>query len=152
MWTYKYLKSIKFIFFNFRNLHPSTSLLFFEKNKDMSSENFLDKYGKPFIIGSLSGSVASAVIQPIDTTKVVIQNKREAAGKTKINLNPFHIAKEIIKENGVAGKKFAIFIGLYKGVDSAIMRQFIYCGMRLGLYKALEDRIRHKENRNLSFG
>jgi len=47
---------------------------------------------------------------------------------------------------------FSIFIGLYKGVDSAIMRQFIYCGMRLGIYKALEDRIRHKENRNLSFG
>jgi len=118
----------------------------------MSSDSFLDKYGKPFIIGSLSGSVASAVIQPIDTTKVVIQNKREHAGKTKINLNPFHIAKEIIKENGVAGTSFVINVGLYKGVDSAIMRQFIYCGMRLGIYKALEDRIRHKENRNLSFG
>jgi len=32
------------------------------------------------------------------------------------------------------------------------MRQFIYCGMRLGIYKALEDHVRHKENRNLSFG
>jgi hypothetical protein len=42
----------------------------------MSSDSFFEKYGKPFIIGSLSGSVASAVIQPIDTTKVVIQNKR----------------------------------------------------------------------------
>lgn len=37
---------------------------------------------KPFLIGSMSGSVASAVIQPIDTIKVVIQAKREAAGKT----------------------------------------------------------------------
>lgn len=73
----------------------------------MSSDNFLEKYGKPFIIGSLSGSVASAVIQPIDTTKVVIQNKREIAGKNKINLNPFHVAKEIIKESGVAGKKIS---------------------------------------------
>jgi len=69
----------------------------------MSSDSFLEKYGLPFIIGSLSGSVASAVIQPIDTTKVVIQNKRETAGRTKINLNPFHIAKEIIHENGVLG-------------------------------------------------
>ena len=57
------------------------------------SEGVVEKYIKPFIIGSLSGSVASAVIQPIDTTKVVIQNKREAAGKTKVNLNPFFIAK-----------------------------------------------------------
>lgn len=69
----------------------------------MSSDNFFEKYGKPFFIGSLSGSIASMVIQPIDTTKVVIQNKRENAGKTKVNLNPIHVAKDIIKENGVAG-------------------------------------------------
>ena len=30
---------------------------------------------KPFLIGSLSGMIASAVIQPIDTVKVVIQSK-----------------------------------------------------------------------------
>jgi len=63
----------------------------------MSSDSFLEKYGLPFIIGSLSGSVASMVIQPIDTTKVVIQNLRENAGKAKVNLNPFHIGKGIIK-------------------------------------------------------
>lgn len=44
-----------------------------------------------------------------------------------------------------------IYVGLYKGVDSAIMRQLIYCGMRLGIYKALEDRVRINEKRNLSF-
>jgi hypothetical protein len=69
----------------------------------MSSDSFFEKYGKPFLIGSMSGSVASMVIQPIDTTKVVIQNKREQAGKSQVNLNPIHIAKEIIKENGIAG-------------------------------------------------
>jgi hypothetical protein len=42
--------------------------------------------------------------------------------------------------------------GLYKGLDSAILRQFIYCGMRLGIYKALEDRVKNHENRNLTFG
>lgn len=72
------------------------------------SESFFDKYIMPFIIGSLSGSVASAVIQPIDTTKVVIQNKREMAGKAKVNLNPFFIAKEIIRLNGVVGKMLFI--------------------------------------------
>ena len=30
---------------------------------------------KPFVIGSVSGMLASAVIQPIDTVKVVIQGK-----------------------------------------------------------------------------
>ena len=40
------------------------------------SQTFTDKYGKPFIIGSMSGSIASSVIQPIDTVKVVIQARR----------------------------------------------------------------------------
>ena len=57
-----------------------------------SKDSFVDKYGKPFIVGSMSGCIASSAIQPIDTTKVVIQNKREMAGKTKINLSPFKIA------------------------------------------------------------
>lgn len=78
----------------------------------MSSETFAEKYFKPFIIGSLSGSIASIVIQPIDTTKVVIQNKRENAGKTKVNLNPFTIAKDIIKENGVIGNIILTFRSL----------------------------------------
>ena len=60
-------------------------------------------YFKPFIIGSLSGGTASAVIQPLDTIKVVIQNKREMAGKTQVNLSPFHVGREIVSNNGVAG-------------------------------------------------
>jgi hypothetical protein len=44
----------------------------------------------------LSGSAASTVIQPIDTIKVVIQNKREAAGKTVVNLSPFFVGREIV--------------------------------------------------------
>jgi hypothetical protein len=61
-------------------------------------------YAKPFLVGSLSGSVASAVIQPIDTIKVVIQAKRESAGKNAVNLSPFFVGREIISSNGVAGK------------------------------------------------
>jgi hypothetical protein len=47
-------------------------------------------------VGSASGSVASAVIQPIDTIKVVIQNKREGAGKGAVNLSPFFVGREIV--------------------------------------------------------
>ena len=36
-------------------------------------------------------------------------------------------------------------------MDSAILRQFIYCGMRLGIYKKLEDGIKIGQNRNLTF-
>jgi solute carrier family 25 oxoglutarate transporter 11 len=112
-------------------------------DKAKKQESFLNAYGKPFIIGSLSGSIASAVIQPIDTIKVVIQARREAAGKGTAVVNPFQVGRDIVTQNGVAG--------LYKGVDSAIMRQFIYCGIRLGLYKSLEDQKKAKEGRNLKF-
>lgn len=39
-------------------------------------ENLAWAYIQPFLVGSLSGSIASAVIQPIDTVKVIIQSKR----------------------------------------------------------------------------
>lgn len=37
------------------------------------------------------------------------------------------------------------------GLDSAILRQFVYCGIRLGLFKVLEDNVKAKQNRNLTF-
>ena len=40
------------------------------------SDSLFWSYAKPFLVGSLSGGVASAVIQPIDTVKVLIQSKR----------------------------------------------------------------------------
>jgi hypothetical protein len=44
-------------------------------NKSMSDSLFWS-YAKPFLVGSLSGGIASAVIQPIDTIKVIIQSKK----------------------------------------------------------------------------
>lgn len=40
---------------------------------------------------------------------------------------------------------------LYKGLDAAVMRQFIYCGARLGLYKEIEDHYKNVYSRNLTF-
>jgi solute carrier family 25 oxoglutarate transporter 11 len=37
-------------------------------------------------------------------------------------------------------------------LDSAILRQFVYCGIRLGLFKVLEDRVKKNEKRTLTFG
>jgi hypothetical protein len=41
----------------------------------MSEDSSFFNKVKPFLFGSLSGMIASAVIQPIDTVKVVIQSK-----------------------------------------------------------------------------
>jgi hypothetical protein len=72
------------------------------KIKEMG-ENQAWAYIQPFLVGSLSGSIASAVIQPIDTVKVIIQSKRESAGKKIVNLSPFFVGKELIHNNGVIG-------------------------------------------------
>lgn len=44
------------------------------------------------------------------------------------------------------------YLGLYKGLDSSILRQFIYCGIRLGLFKIIEDGVKAKEQRGFTFG
>lgn len=67
------------------------------------TDSLLWSYLKPFLVGSLSGSVASAVIQPIDTVKVLIQSKRESAGKAAVNLSPIFVGKEVIHNNGIIG-------------------------------------------------
>ena len=67
------------------------------------TESLFMSIAKPFLVGSISGSIATSVIQPVDCVKVLIQSRKEAAGKTKVNLSPFHIAREIIKNDGVKG-------------------------------------------------
>ena len=42
-------------------------------------------------------------------------------------------------------------MGLYRGLDSAILRQLIYAGVRLGLYKTVEDHYQETYNRKLTF-
>ena len=44
------------------------------------------------------------------------------------------------------------YVGLYKGLDSAILRQVIYCGIRLGLYRGFEEDIKGRQNRAMTFG
>jgi len=63
---------------------------------DKPKESTLMSLVKPFTVGSISGCIATSVIQPIDCIKVMIQSKKEAAGKNKINLSPFTVGKEMI--------------------------------------------------------
>lgn len=82
-----------------------------------------------FLIGGVSGIIATCVIQPIDLVKVQIQIRSEMGEK---NLKALKIAKEIFKEN----KSFKPF---YKGLDSAILRQVLYISTRNGVFYNLTD-------------
>jgi hypothetical protein len=72
-------------------------------NQKKEEESLIMSLVKPLVVGSVSGCIATSVIQPIDCVKVMIQSKKEASGKNKVNLNPFHVAKELIQEDGVKG-------------------------------------------------
>jgi solute carrier family 25 oxoglutarate transporter 11 len=81
-----------------------------------------------FFFGGFSGSVATLFVQPIDMIKVRIQLLSEKGDK-KVSL--VKVGKDIIKQDG--------FLYLYKGLDSAIMRQVFYGTTRLGLFYSFLD-------------
>ena len=81
-----------------------------------------------FALGGASGCCATMCIQPIDMIKVRIQLLSEM-GQRKVGL--IKVAKELVRENG--------FGYLYKGLDSALVRQVFYGTTRLGLFYTLLD-------------
>ncbi len=87
-----------------------------------------------FLIGGLSGMIATTCIQPIDFLKVQIQVRSEAGSK---NLSPFKIIQEVYAtKNSI--KPF------YAGLDSALLRQAVYTSTRLGLFYTINDSIHQK--------
>lgn len=83
-----------------------------------------------FLIGGVSGSVATMVIQPLDTLKVNIQVASEKLGKEgKANTLSIGNVWRVITKSG--------FKGLYRGLDSAILRQIFYTSARIGFYNYL---------------
>ena len=86
-----------------------------------------------FLVGGLSGMGATTIIQPIDMVKVRIQLRGEAKGKT----SPIDVVKEIHKQGGIKG--------FYQGLDSALLRQAVYCSLRIGIYYTLNDKFADKD-------
>lgn len=94
---------------------------------------------KPFVTGSLSGSIATACIQPMDMIKVRIQVNASAGGVT----SPFAIARTMIAEEGV--------LSLYNGLSAGLTRQVLYTGARLGLYDVFTEQAKTPGEKSLPF-
>lgn len=89
---------------------------------------------KPFVNGGASGMMATCIIQPIDMVKVRIQLGAQG--------NPFSIATQIIKSDGV--------LGLYRGLSAGLLRQATYTTARLGIFNTLSNKIKEmKQGQNL---
>jgi solute carrier family 25 (mitochondrial oxoglutarate transporter), member 11 len=100
-------------------------------------ETIVDKI-RPFVIGGLSGMVATCIIQPIDTVKVRIQigGENRIAGQVT-NTNPLSVGRKILAEEGVGA--------LYKGLDAGMVRQATYSTTRLGVYSYLFEKKRREQ-------
>lgn len=95
---------------------------------------------QPFIVGGLSGSFATSIIQPIDMVKTSIQIQNEK-GKVVVS----DIVRGIYREEGMRG--------FYRGLDSAILRQLMYGTARLGLYRQMYNtRVKENGDKGVSFG
>jgi hypothetical protein len=94
-----------------------------------STQDFLHKpvirAALPFVNGFLSGSLATTIIQPIDTVKVRIQLTGEGV-KGGPKPNPLLVGRNIFANEG--------FLALYSGLSAGYLRQGIYGTARLGLF------------------
>lgn len=102
----------------------------------------------PFVFASISSCTATTVIQPIDTIKVRLQIAGEAkgfGGDQKAPKGIFATAKTMLANEGIGA--------FYNGLGSALLRQFTYGTIRIGVYRYLSDMESKKsDSKSLSFG
>lgn len=101
----------------------------------------------PFLFASISSCTATAVIQPIDTVKVRMQIAGEnkglgGASSTQAKSNVITTATNLVQKEGYGA--------LYNGLSSALLRQFTYGTIRIGVYRYLFDK-EAKINKSVSF-
>jgi len=97
--------------------------------------NVVWKAMKPFVTGSISGSIATCCIQPIDMVKVRIQLNAQIGASQ----SPLAVGSQLIKEDG--------FLSLYRGLSAGLTRQVVYTGARLGLYDVFTEQARGKDGK-----
>lgn len=78
--------------------------------------------------------LSTCVMQPIDMIKVRVQ----VAGDAGKNANPFSILAQFLKTEGA--------LKLYKGLDSALVRQATYTTTRFGVFLNLMDAAKARNN------
>lgn len=102
------------------------------------ADNPVWKAAKPFVTGSVSGMMATCVIQPMDMIKVRIQLGAAEGGAT----SPFVIAQNMIKNEG--------FLAMYAGLGAGLTRQIVYTGARLGLFDIFTEKSKDKSYDNIN--
>jgi len=91
-----------------------------------------------YALSCLAATVAETATYPLDLTKtrLQIQGERLHAGHTK-KLGMIQTAVGIVRNEGA--------LKLWQGVSPAVVRHYIYTGVRVGVYEQLRDKIFQKQ-------
>ncbi|XP_063716634.1 mitochondrial 2-oxoglutarate/malate carrier protein-like [Symsagittifera roscoffensis] len=81
-----------------------------------------------FMLSSLSGCMATVIVQPMDLVKNRMQVSGEGGG-AKTHKSSFHAIRNILANEG--------FLAFYNGLGAGLLRQVMYTGTRLGIYTSL---------------
>jgi len=92
-----------------------------------------------FISAGIGGMGAICVVQPVDYVKVNLQLLSEAGKKPVIST----IIKEALASKGG-------FLNLYRGLTPALLRQAIFCTLRMGFFYSAMDYMQKSKKRNLT--
>jgi len=108
------------------------------------SSSSIAKLAEPFICGGSAATMASCVIHPIDLAKVRLQLHGQMHPTAPKPSFPA-LLSEMVRKDGVGS--------IYKGIDAAIGRQMVYGTARIGLHRAISDRmLEWNEGKPISFG
>ncbi|OQV09044.1 hypothetical protein CLAIMM_13226 [Cladophialophora immunda] len=99
------------------------------------ANNVVYKTALPFIIGGLSGSIATICLQPVDMVKVRLQ-LIGAGSRSGPSVSPFTVARDIVAHGRL--------LELYSGLSAALLRQVVYGTSRLGLFFTFEDMLKRR--------
>jgi len=84
----------------------------------------------PFVVGGLSGMLASAATHPIDLLKVRMQLYGES-GKESGRVGLFKTAFALVRKEGT--------LAMYRGLSASLLRQATYTTTRFGSYDFFKD-------------
>lgn len=88
------------------------------------------------LFGGIAGTIGIIAVYPIETVKTIIQVKSEARQTTSV--------AKVLSDTRRAGS----LMDLYKGLPAAILRQFFFASIRLGLFFSYADYIKVKYHRD----
>ncbi|KAI1630518.1 mitochondrial carrier domain-containing protein [Exophiala viscosa] len=99
---------------------------------------------RPFLIGGLSGMLATTCVQPLDMIKVRLQLSDQGTKHT-VKPSSLTVARAILSQGRISD--------FYQGLTAALARQIVYGTCRLGFFVTFEDALKTRaENNKTTYG